>query len=143
MRSFAPAYRIDAYGSYLLRTGFLYHLRYGKPDPQPEPPFEIFAAKGAGMIIRASVLRDVGGFDPDFFAYLEDSDLSWRIWLAGWRVLCVPDSVVFHRGGGTASRLPSTFVPFHSFQKPHRLLIKNLSAPAAARIPPVHLGPDP
>src|SRR6202035_4888596 len=47
MLGFDPPHRVDAYGSYLLRTGFLYHLRYGKPDPPPEPPFEIFAATGA------------------------------------------------------------------------------------------------
>jgi len=139
MLSFDPPYRVDAYGSYLLRTGFLYHLRYGKPDPPPEPPFEIFGAKGAAMIIRASVLREVGGFDPDFFAYLEDSDLSWRIWLGGWRVLCVPESVVYHRGGATASRLPSAFVTFHSFKNRTCMLLKNLSTPAAWRILPVHL----
>ena len=139
MLSFDPPYRVDAYGSYLLRTGFLYHLRYGKPDPPPEPPFEIFGAKDAAMLIRASVLRDVGGFDPDFFAYLEDSDLSWRIWLGGWRVLCVPESVVYHRGGATASRLPSAFVTFHSFKNRTCMLLKNLSTPAAWRILPVHL----
>jgi len=139
MLSYDPPYHIDAYGSYLLRTGFLYHLRYGKPDPPPEPPFEIFAAKGAAMLIRASVLRQVGSFDPDFFAYLEDSDLSWRIWLGGWRVLCVPESVVYHRGGATASRLPSAFVTFHSFKNRTCMLLKNLSGPAAWRILPVHL----
>ena len=131
--------RIDAYGSYLTSTGFLYHWRYGKPDLPPEPSFEIFAAKGAAMLIRAAVLRQVGAFDPDFFAYLEDSDLSWRIWLAGWRILCVPASVVFHRGGATASRLPSGFITFHSFKNRVCMLLKNLSAPAALRILPVHL----
>ncbi|TMD48578.1 MAG: glycosyltransferase family 2 protein [Chloroflexi bacterium] len=139
MLSYDPPYRIDAYGSYLLRTGFLYHLRYGKPDLPAEAPFEIFAAKGAAMLIRAAVLRQVGSFDPDFFAYLEDSDLSWRIWLGGWRVLCVPQSVVYHRAGATASRLPNAFVTFHSFKNRTCMLLKNLSAPSAWRILPVHL----
>jgi GT2 family glycosyltransferase len=139
MLSYDPPYRIDAYGSYLLRSGFLYHVRYGRPDPPPEAPFEIFAAKGAAMLIRAAVVREVGAFDPDFFAYLEDSDLSWRIWLGGWRVLCVPDSVVYHRGGATASRLPNAFVTFHSFKNRWCMLLKNLSAWAAWRILPVHL----
>ena len=139
MLSYDPPYRIDAYGSYLLRTGFLYHLRYGKPDLPPEAPFEIFAAKGAAMLIRAAVVRQVGSFDPDFFAYLEDSDLSWRIWLGGWRVLCVPESVVYHRAGATASRLPNAFVTFHSFKNRTCMLLKNLSAAAAWQILPVHL----
>ena len=139
MLSYDPPYRVDAYGSYLLRSGFLYHLRYGRPDPPPEAPFEIFAAKGAAMLIRTSVVRQVGNFDADFFAYLEDSDLSWRIWLAGWRVLCVPDSVVYHRGGATASRLPSAFVTFHSFKNRTCMLVKNLSIWAAWRMLPVYL----
>jgi GT2 family glycosyltransferase len=130
--------RIDAYGSYLLPTGFLYHFGYGKPDPGPQAAFEIFAAKGAAMLLRASVLRQVGAFDPEFFAYLEDSDLSWRIWLGGWRVLCVPDSVVYHRGGATASRLPGEFITFHSFKNRWCMLIKNLSLPAAGWMLPLH-----
>ena len=132
-------HRIDAYGSYFLSTGFLYHLRYGQPDIPLEEPFEIFAAKGAAMLIRGAVLREVGAFDPDFFAYLEDSDLSWRIWLGGHRVLCVPASVVYHHGGATASRLPSAFVIFHSFKNRTCMLLKNLSGPAAWRIIPLHL----
>lgn len=139
MLTFERPHRIDAYGSYLLSTGFLYHARYGKPDIRPEAPFEIFAAKGAAMLIRSAVLRQVGAFDRDFFAYLEDSDLSWRIWLGGWRMLCVPDSIVYHHGGATASRLPSAFVTFHSFKNRTCMLLKNLSGPAAWRIMPLHL----
>jgi GT2 family glycosyltransferase len=138
MLSYDQPPRIDAYGSYLLRTGFLYHLRYGKPDAPPEAPFEIFAAKGAAMLVRGTVIRQVGGFDPDFFAYLEDSDLSWRIWLGGWRVVCVPESVVYHLGGATASRLPSAFVTFHSFKNRWCMLLKNPSGATAWRILPVH-----
>ena len=139
MLTFDQPPRVDAYGSYLLATGFLYHLRYGQPDPPPEPAFEIFAAKGAAMLVRAEVLRRVGVFDPDFFAYLEDSDLSWRIWLGGWRILCVPDSVVYHLGGASASRLPPTFVTFHSFKNRLSMLLKNLSTATACWILPLHL----
>jgi GT2 family glycosyltransferase len=130
---------IDAYGSYLTGTGFLYHRHYRKPDPPREPPFEIFAAKGAAVLIRAAALRRVGDFDADFFAYMEDSDLSWRIWLAGWRILCVPDSVVFHQSGATASRLPETFITFHSFKNRLCMLLKNLSTASAWRIVPLHV----
>jgi len=139
MLSFATPPKVDAYGSYLLPTGFLYHLDYGRPDPGPAAPFEIFAAKGAAMMIRAGVLRQVGAFDPEFFAYLEDSDLSWRIWLAGWRILCVPESVVYHRGGASASRLPAEFVTFHSFKNRVAMLVKNLGVTTAVWMLPLHL----
>ena len=131
--------RVDGLGSYLTWTGFLYHYRYGKPDPGTGPPFEIFAAKGAAMIIRRAALEQVGAFDADFFAYLEDSDLSWRIWLGGWRILCVPAALVFHRAGVTARRLPSSLVTFHSFKNRLCMLLMNLSAASAWRIVPLHV----
>ena len=132
--------RVDGMGSYLTWTGFLYHYRFGKPDPGALPPFEIFAAKGAAMLLRRAVLERVGAFDPDFFAYLEDSDLSWRIWLNGWRILCVPESCVWHVGAVTARRLPSALVTFHSFKNRLRMLLVNPSAATAWRILPLHLG---
>jgi len=131
--------RVDGLGSYLTWTGFLYHYRYGKPDPGTGPPFEIFAAKGAAMIIRRAALEQVGAFDADFFAYLEDSDLSWRIWLGGWRILCVPAALVFHRAGVTARRLPSALVTFHSFKNRLCMLLKNPAPSSAWRILPLHL----
>ena len=130
---------IDGLGSYLTWTGLLYHYKYGHPDEPAGAPFEIFAAKGAAFIIRRSLLQRVGAFDGDFFAYLEDSDLSWRIWLSGSRVLCVPESVVFHRGGVTASTLPTEFVTFHSFKNRLSMLLKNPSRGTLARILPIHL----
>lgn len=131
--------RIDAYGSFLTSTGFLYHYLYDRPDEPPRAPFDVFAAKGAAVLIRRDVLERVGVFDADFFAYLEDSDLSWRIWLAGYRVVCVPASVVLHKGGATAEKLPSEVVFFHSFKNRVCMLAKNLSAGRLMLILPVHL----
>jgi GT2 family glycosyltransferase len=131
--------RVDGLGSYLTWSGFLYHYRYGKPDTGTGPPFEIFAAKGAAMLVRRAALDRVGAFDDDFFAYLEDSDLSWRIWLNGWRILCVPASCVWHRGGVTARRLPSALVTFHSFKNRLCMLLKNPAGATAWRILPPHL----
>jgi GT2 family glycosyltransferase len=132
-------HRIDAYGSYLTSSGFLYHHLYDRPDEPPRGPFEVFSAKGAAVLIRRDVLQQTGSFDADFFAYLEDSDLSWRIWLAGFRVVCVPESVVLHRGGATASALPSELVFYHSFKNRVCMLLKNLSPGRLALIMPLHL----
>lgn len=62
---------------------------------------EIFSCKGASMIIRRDVLDMVGPFDPDYFAYYEETDLCWRIRLAGYKIVYVPTSVVYHKGGGS------------------------------------------
>jgi GT2 family glycosyltransferase len=68
-------------------------------DGQPEVPLEprpLAYASGAGILCRASALRAVGVFDPVFFMYHEDSDLSWRMRLAGYDVLLAPRARMHH-----------------------------------------------
>jgi GT2 family glycosyltransferase len=53
------------------------------------------------MLIRSEVFRKLHGFDERFFAHMEEIDLCWRIQRAGYKIHCIPSSVVFHVGGGT------------------------------------------
>lgn len=62
---------------------------------------DVFWVSGAAFCCRAEVFRELGGFDADFFAHMEEIDLCWRMQLAGYRVRIVPQSVVYHVGGGT------------------------------------------
>lgn len=55
----------------------------------------------AAMLVRRDVFFELGGFDADYFACLDDTDLGWRAWLYGYRVLCCPTSIVYHVVGGT------------------------------------------
>jgi GT2 family glycosyltransferase len=64
---------------------------------------EVFGASGGAMLVRRSVIMDVGLFDPVFFAYHEDVDFALRARLAGYRCLYVPQAIVHHKGGGTSS----------------------------------------
>lgn len=57
---------------------------------------EVAAVSGTAFAIRRDLFQALGGFDEDFFLYVEDTDLSLRARLAGWRCLFVPDSVVYH-----------------------------------------------
>jgi GT2 family glycosyltransferase len=57
---------------------------------------EVGAVSGAAFVIRRDLFEALGGFDESFFLYVEDSDLSLRARLAGYRLLCVPSSVVYH-----------------------------------------------
>lgn len=58
---------------------------------------DIASASGAAMMIRFSALKTAGGFDENMFAYHEDVDLSWRMRLAGFRIVLAPESIVYHR----------------------------------------------
>ncbi|HIW64800.1 MAG TPA: glycosyltransferase family 2 protein [Candidatus Alistipes intestinipullorum] len=62
---------------------------------------DVFWVSGAAFCCRAEVFRALGGFDDDFFAHMEEIDLCWRMQLAGYRVRMVPESRVYHLGGGT------------------------------------------
>lgn len=62
---------------------------------------DVFWASGAATLIRKSVIEEVGLLDEDFFAHMEEIDLDWRIQLAGYKVVAVPQAVVYHHSGWT------------------------------------------
>lgn len=64
--------------------------------------FEPFSFCGGAVLMRREVFEEAGGFDPKFFMYLEDADLSWRLRLLGYRIGFAPDAVVAHAFSGTA-----------------------------------------
>jgi len=68
---------------------------------QYDEPQECFWAAGAAFFIRADLYHAFGGFDGDYFAHNEEIDLCWRLKRAGYGVWCIPQSVVWHLGGGT------------------------------------------
>lgn len=74
-----------------------------KDNGQHDDPMEIFWVTGAAMMIRSEVFHQCGGFDEDFFAHMEEIDLCWRIKKRGGKFIVVPDSTVYHVGGGALS----------------------------------------
>ncbi len=62
---------------------------------------------GAAMVVRRSLFLEIGGFDPDYFAYAEDIDICWRAWLFGYRTMIVRRSIVYHKYGGSWGSLNS------------------------------------
>lgn len=71
---------------------------------QYNEPTQVFWASGACLFIRSHIFRQLGGFDEDFFAHMEEIDLCWRINLLGKKVYCLPYSHIYHVGGGTLSK---------------------------------------
>ena len=62
---------------------------------------EVDWTSGACMCVRTKVYKDCGGLDAAFFAHMEEIDLCWRMRNKGWKLACVPTSVVYHLGGGS------------------------------------------
>jgi GT2 family glycosyltransferase len=69
-----------------------------------QPPRDVDYATGCAMLIRPAVIQRIGSFDREFFAYCEDLDLSIRACRAGFRVLFVPASLVYHDVGDEPRR---------------------------------------
>lgn len=93
---------------------------------QYNEPCKVFWATGACLMIRRVDFVDYGGFDEHFFAHQEEIDLCWRINARGREVAVVPQSVVYHVGGGTLS-MQDARKTYLNFRNNHFLLYKNLS----------------
>lgn len=86
---------------------------------------EIFWASGACFFIKRADYISYGGLDDSFFAHQEEIDLCWRINASGKKLVCVPQSVVYHVGGGTLQK-ESPFKTYLNFRNNLLMLYKNL-----------------
>ncbi|MBC8492508.1 MAG: glycosyltransferase family 2 protein [Chloroflexi bacterium] len=78
-------------------AGIAWNRRWGERDVDDDAgPTEVFGACAGAALYRHAMLGQIGLFDEDFFAYLEDADLAWRARLAGWKCLYVPSAVAYH-----------------------------------------------
>jgi GT2 family glycosyltransferase len=94
--------RLDGAGDALLLGGGSYRLGHHDVDAgQFDAPAEVFAGCGAATLYRRNALEQVGGLDGDFFAYLDDIDLAFRLQLCGWKGTYMPKAVAYHVGSAT------------------------------------------
>lgn len=90
---------IDRYG-YPFCRGRLFES-VERDEGQYDYAAPILWASGACLFIRSRDYWEVGGLDGRFFAHNEEIDLCWRLHILGRQVMCLPDSIVYHLGGGT------------------------------------------
>jgi len=85
----------------------------------------VFWASGACMAVQAKAYKTLQGLDADFFAHMEEIDLCWRIWRSGGKVHYLPNSVIYHVGGGTLAQ-GNPRKTYLNFRNNLALLTKNL-----------------
>jgi GT2 family glycosyltransferase len=100
---------------------------------------EVFSPCAAAALYRRSAFLKVGGFDENFFCYLEDVDLGFRLRLAGFRCLYVPSSVVHHVGSGTTGGQHSDFSVYHGHRNLIWTYVKNMPAILFWAFLPIHI----
>ena len=114
---------IDKYGYPFCRGRIFDNVEVD--NGQYDEEIEIFWATGACLFIRSSSFFEIGGFDNDFFAHMEEIDLCWRLKNKGYKIMCIPKSHVFHVGGGTLNNC-STFKTYLNYRNNLLMLYKNL-----------------
>ena len=133
----APS-RLDGTGDVYHVSGLAWRRDHGRPATIAPPAGEIFSPCAAAALYRRDAFLEVGGFDESYFCYFEDSDLAFRLRLAGHRCLYVPDAVVHHVGSVTAGR-SSDFTVYHSFRNLVWTYAKNMPSPLLWLYLPQHV----
>ncbi len=110
---------------------------------------EIFSVLGVAMMLRTSVIAEVGLFDPAVFIGFEATDLCWRLWICGYRVVCVGSTRVTHAARFTRSLEDPSGTPynqsdhalssFHTTKNQLMTLLKNYSLGSVMRYLPATL----
>ena len=122
---------MDVYGYPFSRGRIFFTLERDKG--QYDDVVDLVWCSGTAMITRKKVLDEVGNFDNIFFMYGEEADLCWRINHAGYKLVFIPQSVVYHIGGGTMKRNPSYRKTYLSHRNGLILLLKNYTVSELVR----------
>lgn len=96
---------IDGIGGNLYLCGRIKHIGREIDRGQYDSPREDLDYIGGAMVLRKEVLKKTGLFDPNFFIFSEDIDLCYRIRKKGYKVVYIPDSIIYHKGQGTLKQL--------------------------------------
>ncbi|MEZ0344936.1 MAG: glycosyltransferase family 2 protein [Infirmifilum sp.] len=102
-----PGGYIDSAGGVMDVLGHGFHIgKFERDHGQYDEPRDILYASFACAMVRRDVYLKLGGMDPRYFLYNEDLDFCWRSWLAGYRVVYVPNAIAYHVGQHATRRLP-------------------------------------
>jgi len=117
-----PKGEVDSSGDFIDKIGICYSSK-----EKIEKTRNVLSAKGAAMLIRKEIFEKLGGFDEKFFASFEDVDLGWRTWILGYKVVVIPQSIVYHIGGSTVKKLKDELT-FHGYKNQLAMKITNFES---------------
>ncbi len=132
--------KLDGAGDAYHMSGLVWRKGHGSAVPTSiENEREVFSPCAAAALYRRRVLHELGGFDEDYFCYVEDVDLGFRLRLAGFRCLYVPQSVVYHVGSGTTGGRHSPFSLYHGHRNLVWTFVKDMPGLLFWLLLPLHL----
>jgi GT2 family glycosyltransferase len=129
---------LDGTGDVLHVSGMAWRRDHGSRGVVRDEEEEVFSPCAAAALYRRDVFLEVGGFDERFFCYFEDTDLAFRLRLAGHRCLYVDAAVCRHVGSALAGR-HSDFTIYHSYRNQVWTFLKNMPLGLLVLYAPQHL----
>ena len=116
---------INSVGGRITTAGVGFDRGLGESDELYNTAEFVFGACAAAVLYRRKMLEEIGFFDEDFFLYCEDTDLSFRAQLAGWKCMYVPTAVVYHRFHATSGLLSDVHI-YHRNRNLEFVWVKNI-----------------
>ncbi len=118
--------KMDDAGNYYNALGWAYARGKDRPEEKYNKSCRIFSSCGAAVIYRRSILDQIGIFDEEHFAYLEDLDLGYRARIAGYENWYIPAARVYHIGSATTGSRYNEFKIRYSSRNNIYLIYKNM-----------------
>lgn len=118
--------KMDDAGDLYCAFGWAFARGKGKSSFLYRHPAEIFSACAGAAIYRISILKEIGLFDENHFAYLEDTDIGWRARIHGYKNLYIPSSRVFHVGSAASGSVYNLFKVKNTSRNSIYLISKNM-----------------
>ena len=131
---------VDGIGDSYHMSGLVWRDGHGTRTSNVDlRPKEIFSPCAAAALYKRQAIVDIGGFDEDFFCYVEDVDLGFRLRLAGYRAMLVPDAIVHHVGSASTGGQRSDFCVYHGHRNLVWAFIKNMPGVLFWLLLPLHV----
>ncbi len=132
--------QLDGIGDIYHISGLVWRNGYGRTQTNADLiTREIFSPCAGAVLYSRDVLQQLGGFDEDYFCYVEDVDLGFRLRLAGYQSIYVPDAVVHHVGSATTGGHHSDFSVYHGHRNLVWTFLKNMPGILFLALLPLHV----
>lgn len=126
MLQFHDRDKMDDAGNFYNCLGWAFALGKGKRQEHYQKERKIFASCAGAAIYRTELVKQLGAFDEEHFAYLEDIDLGYRAQIAGYENWYLPKAAVYHVGSGTTGSRYNQFKIRYSSRNNVYMIYKNM-----------------
>lgn len=130
---------LETAGHFISFIGLPYEIGVNEDEKKYQDKIEILGARSAGMVVRRDVFNKVKGFDEDYIIYGEETDLCWRIWISGFKIVFLPNARIYHASKSSLTKQTNYRIFYEGSKNNLSNIIKNAPVSVAIWIIPLNL----